>query len=401
MFSNFGAIDDGRIAIFEECLSRVAADDPRRALVLAAYCQEIVVGTSLDRRQELANEAFAIAQASGDDEVLVRVMTNTAYALIAPPTLAVQLQRTAEGRARAERLGDPVLEFFACNWRRGACAQAGDRAEMDSCTVRMAELTVAIDQPLLTWVHVFSLAWLALIGGDTDDAERLATEALTIGIESGQPDAEFIFGGQYMMVQHQRGTLDTLSPLMEEMAAGTPALAGVLSGALAIADIEAGRVNDARRRLQAFADDGFELEMNPVWVSGMAFHAEAAIEIGDPEFCGPIYARLLPWSGQWTDNGATAACPIAHYLGGCAAVLQRYDDADDWFAQAARMCDSASAKFFRAQTDLLRGRMLATRGAHDDLAVAHELLEQARSSATAHGYSAVLQRAQEALSLLD
>jgi class 3 adenylate cyclase len=400
LFSNFGAIDEELVAIFEACLSRLHADDPRRALVLAAYCQELVVGTSLERRQELATEAFAIAEACGDDEVRVRVMTNTAYALIAPPTLAVQLQRTAEGRRRAERLGDPVLEFFACNWRRGACAQVGNRPEMDSCTERMAKLAAQIDQPLLSWVHEFSLAWLAIIRGDTDEAERLATAALTIGTDSGQPDAEFIFGGQYMMVQHQRGTLDQLSPLIEDMAAGAPATAVVLSGALAVADVEAGRVDDARKRLEMFADRNFELEMNPVWVTGMSFFAEAAIELGDPSFCAPIYERLRPWSDQWTDNGATAACPIAHYLGGCAAVLERYDDADDWFAQSARMCDSVGAKYFRAQTDLLWGRMHAARRGQGDAPIAHELLERAQSCAVMQGYGSVQRRADDALAAL-
>jgi class 3 adenylate cyclase/tetratricopeptide (TPR) repeat protein len=400
MFSNFGAIDEERVAVFEECLSRIGLDDPHRALILAAYCQEVVVGTSLERRQQLADEAFAVALACQDDEILVRVMTNTAYALIAPPMLATQLERTAEGRSRAERLGDPVLEFFACNWRRGACAQIGALAEMDRCTERMAELAVAIDQPLLTWVHTFSLAWLAMIRGETDAAERLATEALAIGAEGGQPDAEFIFGGQLMMVHHQRGTLDALSPLMEDMAAGTPALAGVLSGALAIADIEAGRSETARARLQDFADRGFELEMNPVWVSGMSFHAEAAIELGDAAFCGPIYERFFPWSDQWTDNGATATCPIAHYLGGCAAILGRYDEADEWFAQSARMCDSVGAEFFRAQTDLLWGRMHATRGGDGDADMARELLLRARDAAIAGGYGAVEERARAALERL-
>ena len=400
LFSNFGAIDEERVVIFEECLTRIGPDDPDRALVLAAYCQEVVVGTPLERRQELANEAFAIAEACGDDEVLVRVMVNTAYALIAPPMLQTQLQRTTEGRARAERLGDPVLEFFACNWRRGACAQVGNLAEMDSCTERMAELSAAIDQPLLRWVHGFSLAWLAEIRGDTDEAERLATEALTIGTESGQPDAEFIFGGQFMMVHHQRGTLDTLSPLMEDMAATTPATAPVLHGALAIADIEAGRADAARDRLQQFADQGFALQMNPVWVSGMSFYAEAAIELGDPAFCAPLYEQLRPWAEQWTDNGATAMCPVAHYLGGFAAVMGRYDEAEEWFAHAVRMCDSMGARFFRAQTELLWGRLLVERDAPGDAEQARELLERACDVAIERGYGALRQRAEGTLSRL-
>jgi class 3 adenylate cyclase len=393
LFSNFGAIDDERVGVFDECLRRLASDDPRRALLLAAYCQELVVGTPLETRQRLADEAFAIATACGDDEVLVRVMVNTAYALIAPPMLETQLQRTAEGRVRAERLGDPVLEFFACNWRRGACAQAGELAEMNRCTERMAALSAAVDQPLLRWVHVFSLAWLAEIEGDPDEAERLATQALTIGTESGQPDAEFIFGGQFMMVNHQRGTLDTLSPLMEDMASATPNMAGVITGALAIADIEAGRTDAARSRLQRFADQGFELEMNPVWVSGMSFYAEAAIELGDPEFCAPLYERLRPWSAQWTDNGATAMCPVAHYLGGFAAVMGRDAEAEEWFARAVGMCDSMAARFFRVQTQVLWARMLIGCGASGDLARARELLTDAVEVATARGYGAVHERA--------
>ena len=94
--------------------------------ILAAYCQEVVVGTPLERRQELADEAFAIARGlrrrrgarAGDGEHRVRADR-------AADARRRSCERTAEGRARAERLGDPVLEFFACNWRRGACAQVG------------------------------------------------------------------------------------------------------------------------------------------------------------------------------------------------------------------------------------------------------------------------------------
>jgi hypothetical protein len=180
---------------------------------------------------------------------------------------------------------------------------------------------------------------------------------------------------------------------MEDMARSTPALAGVLSGALAIADIEASRTDDAHRRLQEFCDRGCDLEMNPVWVTGMSFHAEAAIELGDAALCGPLYEQLRPWSDQWTDNGATAACPVSHYLGGFTAVLGRDDEAEAWFKQSLRMCDEVGAKFFRAQTELLWGRMLCKR----DMPRARDLLEHARDEAVARGYGSVRQRAEVAL----
>jgi hypothetical protein len=58
---------------------------------------------------------------------------------------------------------------------------------------------------------------------------------LEIGTESGQPDAAFIYGGQIVVVYHQRGRLDELRALIEDMAGSNPNLAGVLSGALTAA----------------------------------------------------------------------------------------------------------------------------------------------------------------------
>jgi hypothetical protein len=292
-----------------------------------------------------------------------------------------------------------VLQFFAANWRRQACAQAGRVSEMEPCTEMMRVLVERLNQPVLTWVHTFGLAWLAIIAGDTDTAERYATEALGIGSESGQPDAAFIYGGQLMMIHYQRGTLHELSDLMEDMAAGTPTLAGVLSGALAIADMEVDDTDGSRRRLEAFAVGNFELEMNPVWVTGMIFYADAAVELGDAIFAGPLNERLVPWADQWSDNGATAANPICHYLGGLATVLGLYDEADAYFAQSAAMCEGASARFFLAQTHLLWGRMLLDRGKISDRDRALSLLQSARDCAIVNRYASVQNRAERALAV--
>jgi hypothetical protein len=293
-----------------------------------------------------------------------------------------------------------VLLFFAANWRRQACAQVGAFDVMARCTEIMRVLNDQLNQPMLAWVHTFSLAWLAIIRGDTDLAEREAATALEIGTESGQPDAEFIYGGQVMIVHHQRGTLDTLSPLIEEMASSTPNTSGVLRGALAVASLEGDRPEEARARLEAFAADGYELEMNPVWITGMAFYADAAIGLGDPVFAAPLFERLEPWAHLWADNGATAENPICHYLGGLAAVLGRHDVAEQYLARSAELCENAGARFFLAQTQLLWGRMLATRGRPADIERARDLLAHAHSSAVFRGYGTVARRAAEALERL-
>ena len=67
---------------------------------------------------------------------------------------------------------------------------------MDRCIEIMVLLAEQLDQPILNWTNTFHRAKRALIAGDTDRAEQLATEALQIGTDSGQPDAAVIFGGQ-------------------------------------------------------------------------------------------------------------------------------------------------------------------------------------------------------------
>ena len=83
---------------------------------------------------------------------------------------------------------------------------AGDIEEMDRCIETMGSLAEQLDQPILSWTNTFHLSKRAQIAGDTDLAEQLATEALQIGTDCGQPDAALFFGGQLLVVCAQRGT---------------------------------------------------------------------------------------------------------------------------------------------------------------------------------------------------
>ena len=67
---------------------------------------------------------------------------------------------------------------------------------MDRCFEITGSLAEQLDQPTLNWAHTFTRALRAQIAGDTDQAEQLATEALQIGTDGGQPDAAIFFGAQ-------------------------------------------------------------------------------------------------------------------------------------------------------------------------------------------------------------
>jgi class 3 adenylate cyclase/tetratricopeptide (TPR) repeat protein len=401
LFSAGGTIDADKVAVLEMALDRLSTDDPDRSLVLATLCAELTFGSPLERRQALADAALAIAESSGDDATIVRVLNHVSYPLAVPPLLEQSLARSADALVRAARVGDPVLLFWAAWQRAGTAACAEDIDEMDRCLEIMGSLAEQLDQPTLNWVHSFARALRAQIAGNAEQAEQLATDALQIGTDGGQPDATMFFGAQLAAVSFQRGTLGETVPLIEQMATDVPELAGAIAAVLALAHVEADHTDDARHLLEDFAAADFDLPIDPNWLFGTVLYAEVAIACRDPKYAGPLFDRLAPWADQMSNGGISTNGPVSHYLGGLATVLGRYDEADAYFTQAAAFSDRVGAKFDAARTNLSWGKMLAERNAPGDIEKARDLLTKAQTAAATHGYANVERRAAAALQQLN
>ena len=391
--SSAGAVDTEKVEVLELLADRVSPEDPDRALVLAALCSELAYGSSLERRQSLAHEAIGIARSSGDDATIVRVLNHVFIPLLVPSLQEEALVRTKDAIDRAERVGDPVLLNSAAVNRAITAGRAGDFEELDRSIGVMKEMAEKLDQPNFTWEQLFVRATRALIAGDTDLAEQLATKSLEIGSSCGQPDAALIFGAQLMMVNLQRGTMSDFIPLMEQWAADIPSLdKGVLSGVLAQAHAEGDHHDDAQWLLDEFGGVDFELPLDGAWFTGMTAYSEAAIVCRDASACAKLFARLAPWADLMSYTGTTTDGPISHFLGGLCTVLERYDEADAYFTRSASFSQRVGAKFFGARTDLLWAWMLSTRGLSGDLERARVVLARARAVAIAHGYRNIERR---------
>ena len=286
-------------------------------------------------------------------------------------------------------------------WRYQTAARSGDIDELERCLEIHGAMAAQLGQPVFAWGHAFLQGQRAFISGDTDRAEALATEALQIGTDSGQPDAALIYGTQLIMVRGQRGTMNELIPLIEKMASDAPEISPWMFGSLlAKAHVEVDGTDEALGQLEAFAASGFDLRMDHVWLSGMVDYADAAVVCGDPTYATPLFERLAPWHAQLPATGASALPPVSHYLGGLAGVLGRYDEADAYFSQAAAVSERLGAKFFAARTDLWWGNVLARRDRPGDADAARTRLTKAQRAARALGYADVDRRATEALEAL-
>jgi tetratricopeptide (TPR) repeat protein len=399
-FSTVSTVDAPKIEVLEAALERLPTEHPDRALVLAILCTELTIGSPLDRRLAVAEEAVAIAERTGDDAVMVRVLNHVLLPLAVPHLLDLSLTRSTDALARAQRVGDPVLLCGAASGRRFIAACAGDVDEMDHCLEIKRPLVEELDQPFLNWVHTLQRTTRALISGDCERAEELATEALRIGTDGGQPDAFIVYGAQIIMVNLWRGTLEPLVPLIEQASADNPGLP-VFNAALALAHAEADRTEETRSLLADFALRGFDLPLDATWLTGMIAYADAAAECGDPDFAEPVLERLAPFAHQWLYTDVATSGPISRSVGDLLVVLGRYDEAEDHFAHASASSHRAGAKYFTARTDLSLGRMLVGRRARGDSDRARQILTRAHDAASSHGYGNIVRRAGQALQRLD
>ena len=394
-FSTVSQLDDEKVAILELAIEQLPENDRDRALLLALLCSELTVGSPLEQRQGLAEEALAIAEAHGDDAVTVLVLNHLQIPLAVPPLLATSVARSSRALELARRVGDPALLRAAASGRRYSAGCEGDIDEMDRCFEITKPLVERLDQPFMVWVESLQRSTRALIAGDPDSAEPFAGLAFQVGTESGQPDAFIVYGAQMLMVSWWRGSLGDMVPLIEGAVADNPGLP-FFNGVLAMAHAEGDRPGPAREILARFGEAGYELPMEVTWLTGMVAYAEAASQTDDAPAASALFEQLHHYDGQWHYSDIAAAGPLSRSLGNLATVLGRYDEAEDYFARAWAASQGARAWFFAARTALSWGTMLTRRGNEGDADSAKRMLTHAQDLADDHGYANIARRARAA-----
>lgn len=215
----------------------------------------------------MANEPKAIARRLGDRATFVDVVRRCP-ALVAPSTLVPELADVAEALSAAGDLDDPSVLVqvgmvgVALAVRVGEFELAGERlAAVHAAAERLR-------QPLFLWQAAYADAAFALMEGDTEEAERLATAALEVGTAGGEPDAFPFYGIQLMSTRGARGRLAELEALIAESAEQNPTIPA-FRAALAAAHLDAGDDAAARELIDEAAAVSFSLPDDSAWHDAM------------------------------------------------------------------------------------------------------------------------------------
>ena len=399
-FSALGEFDTEKVEVIEAALDALPeTDSPERARLLATLCSEFIYHSPLERRVALADEAKTIARRLGDRATLADVVYRCATALNAPSMLATESVDIAEALDAASDLDDPAALLRLAHMGVAPAVRAGQfelAIEREAIVQAMAE---KLGQPQYLWMADYGAASLALLHGDTDVAEQLATAGLEVGTAGGQLDALAFYGVQLMKTRDEQGRLGQLVSLVADAVERNPTIP-TFRAALAAAHLEAGNEIAARELVDEGAAGSFSLPHDTGWFDGIVNYAKVVIELGLRAYCEPLITQLEPFRKQVPYNGLIPHPPVAAYLGGLVTVVDRFEEAESYFEQAAELNTRGEMKFAEAYTNMLWGRMLRARGRPGDAVRTRRLLEQARDGAAAHGYALVERQASSELSTL-
>jgi tetratricopeptide (TPR) repeat protein len=394
--SSIGEIDHERIEVITRTLERLGdADSPDRARLLALLCLERTFDADPDGRMALASQAIEIARRTGNRSALVDAIAMCHEAITMPPTLELRREWTSEACVVVEDLGDPIARLVANQWRMYPALEAGDLEAMDDAASIWELEAARIQQPYYAWQVAVQRALRYLLEGDLVAAEETANRALELGTASGQPDAFAYFGAQLLNVRVMQGRILEMVPLVEKVVQDNPGLAGFRATLVRAKSYD----DDARGEVDSLLDmevaSNFLVPYDLSWLTAQVVWAEAAARSGHRPAAALLYDLLLPWYAQIATTHITVNGSVAHYLGCLAHALDRYDEADKWFAEALVCHEHMRAPYFIALTQTAWAAVLSDRDQTGDPDQAQRLIDAALPVATDRGYGYVERNARE------
>ena len=395
-----GIVDAERVQVLTAALAAIgSSDDLARCRLLALLALERTYDGNYLGRRALSDEAVQIANRLGDPATVFDVLLRRWQAIWIPDTVEELLAEITAGAVLADQIGDPVTRFWLAIAGSTFSIQVGDRSESDRWQDDVARLAAEVGQPILKWASLFTRGWSALLSGDIAQAEVLTNEALQVGNDTGQLDALAIYGAQIFSIRWHQGRLGEIADMLIQIVADNPGITGFRSVA-ALAHLDTGRSDEARRILDAERTAGFPDSEDFLMPTGLDAWARVASHLGDRESAEALYPRLARWPHLVAFTGASIQGAVALPLGTLATMLGRHEDAEDHFARALEIHERLAAPFFIALTRLERGRMLLSRRAPGDLTRARTEVQGALDLARRFGYAGVERDAGASLSIL-
>ena len=390
-------VDEAVVAVLEDALAALGPSDTLlRAAVLARLSTELYYAPSDERADALSAEAVGIAERIGDPGALASVLDARLAATWAPDNLDERLAASRRAQELAEQAGDRETALRDGAFLVTCLLEKGEVAEADAQLESLRSRARYLHQPRFSW-HVDTLRSLrALMAGRLDEAERLAEEALAVGLHADERNARHIHAIQISTQRYLQGRLEEIEVPLRAFVERYPTLAGWRC-TLALLLAEQGRSSEAAQELEVAAAAGFAgARRDSHWLLAACRAADCAAKIGHTEAATALRDQLVPYAGRQVVLGRVATISIgsaSRYLGLAEGMLGGTDAAVEHLEAAVADNRRWGARPWAAHAEGDLARVLLDRAGPGDSERAAELAGRALATATELGLGFIAGRA--------
>lgn len=370
------------------------SDSIVHARVLSALTRALIHTGDVAAANQANDLAIAMARRLGDPATLATALVAGVSARWQAERIQVRIEHGREAFRLANAVGDAVRAVEAMSFYTFDLLESGDLHTHIDEFREFERRVAALRLPFYQYVTLTCNAGLALFAGRFAESEQLAEQALALGQRQPGIDAMGVYGVQMFSVRREQGRLREVAPVVKHIVTSTPHSATWRPG-LAVIYAELGMRDEARHLFEQLADDEFgSLSRDALWTTSIGYVAEVCAFLSDQVRAAVLYRLLSPYHGFNLVTGSNLVCvgAVSRHLGILAATMERWEDAERHFTDAAAMNARQGGLPWVAHTQHQHALMLLARGRSEDRARSAELLDQALAGATSLGMNALIER---------
>jgi DNA-binding SARP family transcriptional activator len=368
------------------------ADSALRARLMGRRAENLHFSAEQGYGIALSADALQMARRLGDSETLAMALMSRHVTLLAIDHLD---ERVALSDELVELTGaHRALRAEALHWRMLDFCELGTPDDARRDYAELAALATELRQPLLEHLAIGWEGVFAHLAGDVDAAERYASRSFKLAGRAQVGHANSYLAGMLYTLRRQQGRMGELLASMQALVSGGSA--GITwSAALALAQVETGDVEEGRARYAELAADGAgAVPRDWYWFLTVVLLAETACALGDAEGAWELYGLLEPHAERFVQVIFAANLgSVRRQLGMLAAVMERFDTAEEHFRAALAANGRIGAVLMTAETQVEYGALLARRDGEGDRDRATALAGLVEQVASPRGLNGLRRRA--------